>query len=80
MAPDIRAMIRTHLAEESVDSYAEAALPAFEAVLKLHSPREAQRTFGDRRAVCESCDDGRSVPQWPCSTLQVIADMLGVSL
>jgi hypothetical protein len=79
MATDIRTSIRKHLAEDSVDSYAEAALPAFEAVLDLHSPREAQRTFGDRRPVCRSCDDGRSTPQWPCPTLQVIADTLGVS-
>lgn len=80
MATDIRKTIRKHLTEDSVDSYAEAALPAFEAVLDLHTQREAQRHFGDRRPTCRSCDDGKSVPQWPCPTLQVIADTLGVSL
>jgi len=80
MARDIRQAIRKHLAEDSVDSVAEAAFPAFDAVLELHQPREALRSFGDRRAVCASCDDGRSVPRWPCATLQVIVDTLGVQL
>lgn len=52
------------------------AIRAISAVLDLHTPKEAQRTFGDKRKVCASCDDGRSRPVWPCPTITMMASAL----
>lgn len=54
------------------------AVAVIRAVLDLHRPGQAQRHYGDRRPVCRHCNDGRSVPEWPCKTLLAVASALGV--
>jgi hypothetical protein len=54
------------------------AIRTISAVLDLHTPKDAQRTYGDRRQCCKTCDDGRSVPVWPCPTVTLMASALNV--
>lgn len=76
---DLRAAIQDRI-DQPGDVYLEtrAYVAAIQAVIDLHEPKPAMRSFGDRRPCCTACDDGRSVPVWPCPTVTLVASAMGI--
>ena len=52
--------------------WAQAALDALEAVLKVHTPIEVNHAFKGRTNVCEQCSEDRLYALWPCETVEAI--------
>lgn len=64
------------VAEERTPEELAAALRA---VVELHAPVREGGVFGYN--TCSGCDNGSYAidsPDWPCSTIQVIAEQLGI--
>ena len=68
----VLAHVLKHPHPDPAAEWAQAALDALEAVLKVHTPIEVNHAFKGRTNVCEQCSEDRLYALWPCETVEAI--------